>query len=71
MSIVGELKSEIALAVFADEKYQEKMSPEQAVSLIWKIQEALNPLSENEVAEQFNDSKDTASKPDMGNFGAQ
>lgn len=40
MSIVGELKSEIALAVFADEKYIEKMSPEQAVNLIQKIQEA-------------------------------
>jgi hypothetical protein len=71
MSIVGELKSEIALAVFADEKYIEKMSPEQAVNLIQKIQEALNPLSENEVAEQFNDSKDNASKSDMNNFGVR
>ncbi|MDW8303290.1 MAG: hypothetical protein RML33_00430 [Acidobacteriota bacterium] len=46
MGIVGELRSEIAFVVLADEKYREKITREQAASLIEKIQEALTCFSE-------------------------
>ncbi len=48
MSIVGELRSELALAVFADAKFNEKITAEQAADLIKKVQEALSQLSEDQ-----------------------
>ncbi len=48
MSILGELRSELAFFVFADAKFNEKITAEQAADLIKKVQEALTILSENE-----------------------
>lgn len=49
MSIIGELRSEIAFVMLAEERYSEKITREQAASLIKKVQEALTNFSEDKV----------------------
>ena len=51
MSLINDLDTEIAMAVLVEKKYQEKIESKDVLSLIGRLNEALEEISESDKTE--------------------